>query len=108
MSSRESDPFSKSMRPAQAGILQRPVRFHLEGGGAAGGQVGVEGLGKLQIDRAAGGKVQLRGSPLSARLPWACRSVSSPVTCKRVEMDAVVGQRGMDAALALQMNAGRW
>ena len=44
--------------------------------------------------------------PLSARLPWARRSVFFAGDVQRVETNAVVGQRGVDAALALEMNAG--
>ena len=43
----------------EAGIQQRAVGLELEGGVAAGGQVGVDGLGDFEIDGSAGGKVQL-------------------------------------------------
>ena len=44
---------------AQAGVGEGAVRLNLEGGGSAGGEVGIEGLSQLEVNRAAGGKVQL-------------------------------------------------
>ena len=89
----------------QAGIHQRAVRLHLEGGVSAGGEVGVEGLGELQVDGAAGGKVQLllvleREASLGVQVGLFAGDV------QRIEMDDGMVERGMDAALALEMNAG--
>ena len=91
----------------QAGILQRAVRLHLEGGGPAGGQVGIEGLGQLQIDGAAGGQIQLllaleRQAALGAQVGVFAGDV------QRIEPDAAVGQRGVDAALALAGERRQW
>ena len=93
------------MRPLQVGIRQRAVRLDLEGGGSAGGQVGVEGLGHFRLMDPLAAKSSCCLS-LSERLPWACRSVSSPVTCSGSRWMTAVVERGVDAALALQMNAG--
>ena len=53
--------------------------LNLEGGDSAGGEVGIEGLSEFEVDGAAGGKSSWR-LPVRARVPWARRSVSSPVT----------------------------
>ena len=89
----------------ELGILERAVRFHLEGGGSAGGEVGIEGLGELEVDGAAGGQVELlrsveRQAALGAQVGVFAGDV------QRIEADAVVGEGGVDAALAFEMNAG--
>ena len=53
----------------QPGIRQRAMGLDLEGGGSAGGQVGIEGLGQLEVDGAAGGKVQLALCPSGPGCP---------------------------------------
>ena len=76
----------------QAGILQRAVRFHLEGGGAARGQVGIERLGQLEIDGAAGGKIQLpRALEREAALRAQVGVFAGDV--QRIETDRAIGQQ---------------
>ena len=103
MSSRERDPFSKST--LQAGVLQRAVGLNLEGGGAARGQVRVKGFGKLHVDGAVGGKVQLslileREADLSVKIGLIAGDV------QRVKGDARVGESGMNATRALKVDPG--
>ena len=89
----------------QAGIQQWTVRLHLEAGVAAGGQVGVDGLGQLQIDRPAGGKVQFvlvleRQAAPSTQIGLFAGYM------QRVEMEDGMVKGEMGAAFALKMNAG--
>ena len=89
----------------QIGIHQRPVRFHLEAGVSAGGQVGVDGFGHLQINRPAGRKVQFvpvleRQAALGAQIGLFAGYV------QRIEMENVMVERSVNAAIALEMNAG--
>ena len=81
----------------QAGILQRSVRFHLECGDAARGQVGIERLGQLQVDGAAGGQIQL---PVAAERQAALRAQVGVFAghVQRVQTIAAVGQRGVRSA----------
>jgi hypothetical protein len=79
--------------------------FHLEGAGSARGEVGIEGLGQLEVDGAAGGQVELpRAVEGQAALRAQVGVFAGDV--KRVQADAFVGQGGVDAALALEMHAG--
>ena len=82
------------------------MRFNLEGGGPGGGKVGIEGFREFQVDGAAGGKVQLlfvfQGQ---AALGVEVGLFSSDV--KGVKFDAGVGQSGVDASLAHQVDAGK-
>ena len=75
------------------------MRLDLEGGGSLGSEVGVEGLRQLQVDGAAGGKVQLlfvqqREASLDAQVGFFTGDV------KGVKMDEAIGESGVDATLA--------
>src|SRR5271157_4092509 len=88
-----------------AWILQRAVRLHLESSGSACSQVGIEGLGQLQVDGSAGGKVQLlRTLELQVALGAQVGVLASHMNW--VESDARIGQCGVHTALALQVDAG--
>ena len=80
------------------------MRLHLEGSGSAGGQVGIDGLGELQVNGTAGGKVQ---SPLVFESQAALRAQVGILAgdVERVEIDASVRERGVDASRALQVDA---
>ena len=89
---------------AQARIVQRAVRFNLEGRSAAGGQIRIDGFQQLQIDGAARCHVQL---PLAANIEPALHMqvcfFSGDV--QRIEIHMAVLQRGTQAAFAAQVHA---
>ena len=77
------------------------MSLDLEGGGAAGGQVGIEGLGELEVDGAAGGQIELlRAFEGQAALGAEIGVFAGDM--ERIELDAAVGERSVNAALALR------
>ena len=89
--------------PFHVGIRQRSVRFYLERSGPARREIGIDGFGQLQIDRAARCKIELaRALERQASLRAQIRVFASYM--QRVEINARILKRGMHSALALQMN----
>ncbi len=89
----------------EAGMLQGAVGYNLEGGDAAGSKVGIERFSELEVDGAAGGKIELlrafeRKAPLRSQIGVFAGDVEG------IEMNCAVGQRGMRAAFALQRHTG--
>ena len=81
------------------------MRFDLEGGDAARGQIGIERFGQLEIDGAVGGKIELlRALEREAAVRVQIGVFAGDV--ERIEMDAAAGQRGVRAAVTLELNAG--
>ena len=90
----------------QPWISKGAVRLHLKCSGAAGGEIGIEGFGELEVDGAAGGQIQLaRALEREGALRVQVGVFAGDV--QRVKMDARVGQRSVYAALALEMDAGQ-
>jgi hypothetical protein len=86
-------------------LCERAVRLNLEGGCTAGGEVGIEGFSEFEVDGAAGGKVELtraaeRESALRVQV------CVFPSDVQGVQADSFVGECGVDATQALEMNAG--
>ena len=86
-------------------MLQRAVRLKLEGGLAAGGEIGIEGLGELEIDGAAGGEIELlrafqRKAPLRAEIGVVAGDMEG------IEMDCAAGQGGVRVAFTFERHTG--
>src|SRR5271166_6761582 len=89
----------------QAGIHQRTVRLDMESGLSVGGQVRVQRLCYFQTDRPAGSKIQLmaaleRDASLGMQVGLFADDMQG------IKVDDGIGERGVDFALAFQMNAG--
>ena len=89
----------------EIGVEQRPVSLHLEGRQSAGGQIGVESFCQLEVDGAAGGKIELPGA-LERKIALHMQIGIFASHVQGIEMNAAAGQGGMQSAVALELNAG--
>ncbi len=90
--------------PRQARIVERTVRLNAERCCAARGQVRIDRLGQLQIDRSVRGYIEL---PLSGEIQGALHAHIRLFAgdMQRVETDFRVAHAGVQAAFALQVHA---